>query len=262
MKLLIDPSGGMAGDMFAAALISAGADKSIMLSAMNMAAGKLGKTSLDAVLTNDGATRLQIVIDHKTGFLPGTRAIHLLDKTFKALGVIDPYRTFGFKALQILIDAEIKAHRENKFIRHHDHEHDLLEGSHPHLQEDAFLHEAQDILIDITGAAMGLQLLQAPVEGYLVSPVSMGGGYVTFSHGHLPVPAPATDIIFKAHNLSGIKGPIDIELCTPTGSALLAALNVKLMTDRAGKILKSGTSRGSKELPVPPLRILFCESVE
>lgn len=265
MKLYIDPTGGMAGDMFAAALISAGADKTIMMDAMLKAARQLGPATVSDSLTDDGATRLHIVVDHKHGHLSGHSAWHLLDDLFNALNISEPYRSFGFKALQILVDAEIKAHKENTFLtdhihaHHHEHVyHQHGDGQvHQHSKEEAYLHEAQDILIDITGAVVGLQLLKAPVQAQLLADVSLGGGHITFSHGHLPVPAPATKNIFESYGLPGVSGPLETELCTPTGAAILAALNATLNKEQAGVFLREGISRGSKDLPIPPLKVML-----
>ena len=49
-------------------------------------------------------------------------------------------------------------------------------------------------------------------------------GKVNFSHGVLDVPAPATRIILEKFNVEWKKGPVDTELCTPTGASILAAL--------------------------------------
>ncbi|MCT4589232.1 MAG: LarC family nickel insertion protein [Carboxylicivirga sp.] len=259
MKLYIDPTGGIAGDMFAAALISAGADEARMLNAMKLAAEKIGTATIRSSLTLDKACRLHIDIKHNDGHLSGHKAYHLLEDIFAELKIEEAYQKFGFKALQILVEAEIKAHKENTFLTdhihaHHHHHDDGSDHHHEH-HEDAYLHEAQDILIDITGAVMGLQLLNAPTEAFLLAPVSFGGGHITFSHGHLPVPAPATKIIFDKHDLPGEMGPIEKELCTPTGSAILAALNAKPGTLNGQEVIKEGTSRGGKDFPIPPLRI-------
>ena len=259
MQLYIDARGGMAGDMFAAALISAGADETLMLKAMKLAAEKIGKANISTSLTHDKAHRLHIDIKHNHGHLSGHKAYHLLEDIFAELDIKGVYQEFGFKALQVLIDAEIKAHKENTFLTdhihaHHHHHHNDTDHHHEH-HEDAYLHEAQDILIDITGAAMGLQLLEAPIKAELIAPVSFGGGHITFSHGHLPVPAPATKIIFDKHDLPGEIGPIDKELCTPTGSAILAALDASLSEQNGLKVIKEGTSRGGKDFPIPPLKI-------
>jgi len=265
MKLYIDPTGGMAGDMFAAALISAGADKSQMIAAMLQAAEKLGPASISDSLTHDGAMRLHMKVDHKHGHLSGHDAWHLLDDLFKDLNITDPYRSFGFKALEVLVNAEIKAHKENTFLtdhihaHNHGHDHQSEGHSHTHHKEEAFLHEAQDILIDITGAAMGLQLLNAPVKAHLLAQVSLGGGHITFSHGHLPVPAPATKNIFETFQLPGVAGPVETELCTPTGSAILAAVEATIGETEKNPIITEGISRGGKDLPIPPLKIMLSE---
>jgi len=262
MQLYIDPSGGIAGDMFAAALISAGADETQMLNAMKLAAEKIGQATITTSLTHDNAHRLHIDIKHNDGHLSGHRAYHLLEDIFAELDIKDTYQQFGFRALKVLVEAEIKAHKENTFLTDHlhahHHHHDDSDHQHEH-HEDAYLHEAQDILIDITGAVMGLQLLNAPTNAILINPVSFGGGHITFSHGHLPVPAPATKIIFEKHELPGEMGPIERELCTPTGSAILAALNAKLGNNNGSEIIKKGTSRGGKDFPIPPLKLILAQ---
>jgi tRNA-Thr(GGU) m(6)t(6)A37 methyltransferase TsaA len=59
---------------------------------------------------------------------------------------------------------------------------------HHHAKEEAVLHEAQDILLDVMGAAKGLEVLGVSLEGVAcLTPVSVGGGQVRFSHGMLPV---------------------------------------------------------------------------
>jgi hypothetical protein len=80
---------------------------------------------------------------------------------------------------------------------------------------------AVDAIIDITCAAVGLTSLQ--VDRWYSSPVNVGSGFVECAHGRFPVPAPAT-----ASLLRGIptysEGPA-MELTTPTGAALLRALD-------------------------------------
>ncbi len=123
-----------------------------------------------------------------------------------------------------------------------------------HSSDDALLHEAQDILIDITGCITGLQLLEINPEAILTNPVSVGNGTINFSHGKLPVPAPATDIILKKYNIPWKYGPVNTELCTPTGAAILGALKATKgeMPERA---IKKGYARGTKKLDIPPLRL-------
>ncbi|MEA3407620.1 MAG: tRNA (N6-threonylcarbamoyladenosine(37)-N6)-methyltransferase TrmO, partial [Chloroflexota bacterium] len=131
---------------------------------------------------------------------------------------------------------------------------------HQHAGEEAVLHEAQDILLDVMGAAKGLEFLGASVEDVIcLTPVSVGGGEVRFSHGTLPVPAPAVTAILKGHRIPHVAGPVDAELLTPTGAALLAALQPRWRPREMGapgEVVWQGLGLGTKELePINGLRL-------
>ncbi len=79
---------------------------------------------------------------------------------------------------------------------------------------------AVDAICDIVGTAAGLY--QLGVERLLFGRVHMGGGTVQVAHGLLPVPAPATAELLRGVPTAG--GPVDRELTTPTGAAILRAL--------------------------------------
>jgi uncharacterized protein (DUF111 family) len=260
MKLYIDPTGGFAGDMFSAALISAGADEKSMIKAMELAASKIGKAKISVTKTRDDATRLLIEISHDHNHLSGHDAKHLLMSVFEELRIKEMYRAIGMVALQNLIDAEVKAHKEHTFLtdHHHDHDHGYHHHGHVHKHDEAYLHEAQDILIDITGAVYGLQLLDARRKAVLLDPVSMGGGMITFSHGTLPVPAPATKNMIDRFDIPVKEGPVDFELFTPTGAAILSAMFPELKEEKLPeKEIQTGTSRGTKDLDIPPLKVFL-----
>ena len=58
-----------------------------------------------------------------------------------------------------------------------------------------------------------------------LAPVRVSGGVTaTTSHGRLPIPASATKAILTQHQIPYASGPVDAELLTPTGAAILAAL--------------------------------------
>lgn len=128
---------------------------------------------------------------------------------------------------------------------------------HQHNQEKTVLHEAQDILIDITGAAYGLQYLGIDPKNILCDrPVAIGGGKIRFSHGLLPVPAPAVAAILKKHRIPNVSGPVETELLTPTGAAILAALKPEwygrsIDLNDEWKELKYGYGMGTKKLELP-----------
>ncbi len=262
MNLIINPQGGMAGDMFAAALISAGADEENMLEAMIMAANKIGRSSISTNKTHDNAIRLTMTMNHNHGHLAASKARKILTELLEDLNINDSYATFAHNVLENLINAEKQAHAENTFLTDHQHSHDEKHEHHHHHKhhhEEAWLHEAQDIIIDIIGAAKGLQLLNAPIQAKLSAPVSLGGGKIKFSHGEMMAPAPATKILIDKKNIPVELGPIDVELCTPTGAAILAALEANTLSKDfdISNASKKGFSRGSKDLDIPPLCVFL-----
>jgi len=69
------------------------------------------------------------------------------------------------------------------------------------------------------------------LEGTIVAtPPALGGGTITTEFGEIPGPAPATLDILTGHRLPVASAPIDRELTTPTGAALLANLAAAAVT--------------------------------
>ncbi len=79
---------------------------------------------------------------------------------------------------------------------------------------------AVDAICDIVGTVVGIRELG--LDALKFSTVSLGGGTVRTAHGLLPVPAPATVELLRGLPTAG--GPVDFELATPTGAAILKAL--------------------------------------
>ena len=261
MKLLINPEGGLAGDMFAAALVSAGADFKLMQKAMLTAGEKLGTAQIEIKQTADGSSRLYIALNPGKHHLEGNEAGKILEELFSQFDIREKYRYLGMNILEILIKAEKRAHAEYNIViegehsHPHSHHHD---HHHSHGNQETFLHEAQDIVIDIMGAIMGMQQLDIEPVAELLCPVSVGGGHVHFSHGTHSIPAPATTIMLKEYHIQWRKGPVDVELFTPTGAAILAALGSSLNTSIAVEtldIVSIGKARGTKLLEIPPLKL-------
>jgi uncharacterized protein (TIGR00299 family) protein len=88
--------------------------------------------------------------------------------------------------------------------------------------EAVHFHEvgAVDSIADIVGACLGLYLLK--VDRVYCSPVNVGSGTVKAAHGVMPVPTPATALLLRDKPVY-VDGPA-MELTTPTGAALVAAL--------------------------------------
>jgi uncharacterized protein (TIGR00299 family) protein len=89
------------------------------------------------------------------------------------------------------------------------------------------------------------------VEEVLSLPISVGGGFVSTHHGLLPVPGPAALEILCSRGLPWRGGPVEKELLTPTGAALMAAMVDRFLESypliRAERV---GYGSGEMELPV------------
>jgi hypothetical protein len=111
--------------------------------------------------------------------------------------------------------------------------------------EKVHFHEvgAVDSIADIVGACYGLHLLK--VDEVYSSPVNVGSGTVKAAHGVLPVPAPATALLLKEKPIY-VDGPA-VELTTPTGAAILAALAKGFGPMPAVSINTLGYGAGTKD---------------
>jgi pyridinium-3,5-bisthiocarboxylic acid mononucleotide nickel chelatase len=102
--------------------------------------------------------------------------------------------------------------------------------------EDVHFHEvgAVDAIVDIVCCAVAAEELA--VSRWYCSPVNVGGGFVDCAHGRYPVPAPATALLLM-HVPCYSAGP-QVEMVTPTGAALLRALDCRF--DQAG-VMRAGS---------------------
>jgi len=112
--------------------------------------------------------------------------------------------------------------------------------------EAVHFHEvgAVDSLIDIVGAALGLEYLH--IDQVICSPLPLGRGMISCAHGHLPLPAPATCELLKGIPVYGVE--LAQELVTPTGAALVKTLAHSFGPFPAMTIGKVGYGRGSQTL--------------
>ena len=72
------------------------------------------------------------------------------------------------------------------------------------------------------------------------------------AHAVLPVPAPAVLALLRAAGAPAAGGPVDVELCTPTGAALVASLASGYGALPPVVVEAVGTGAGSRELPGRP----------
>jgi hypothetical protein len=115
--------------------------------------------------------------------------------------------------------------------------------------EEVHFHEvgAIDAIVDITGAAIAVEALG--ITQLYASPLPMSSGHVQTSHGLLPVPAPATLEILRRVGAPWKPCPVEGELVTPTGAAILATM-AQFQTP-AMAIERVGYGFGHKQFPWP-----------
>ena len=91
--------------------------------------------------------------------------------------------------------------------------------------EEVHFHELGgiDAIADIACCAAAADAMD--LEAWYCSPVNVGSGFVNCAHGRFPVPAPATAELLK--NVPTYSAHVQAELVTPTGAALLRALNCR-----------------------------------
>jgi len=116
--------------------------------------------------------------------------------------------------------------------------------------DEVHFHEvgAVDAICDVVGTAVGLRELR--LEALRFSTVMLGGGTVRTAHGLLPVPAPATAELLKGLPTAG--GPVDVELTTPTGAAILSALGRPSPSWPSMSIEAIGYGAGARDLEALP----------
>jgi uncharacterized protein (TIGR00299 family) protein len=193
---------GVSGDMLTAALIDAGAPAQKVKRAMVAAGKPFGgiKVSIKRVKVNDiGATRVDVMTSDRGG----RNYLDIVGRLEK-LDLPEEVKAASLEALKVLARAESKVHRRRL--------------------DRLVLHEvgAADAIADIVGCCTAAHELGLFDRDVLASHVAVGRGLTTFAHGKLPLPAPAVLEILRGVPIKG--KPIDAELTTPTGAALLGTL--------------------------------------
>jgi len=171
------------------------------------AAGLEGKAKLEIDLERKNIRAIEglnvkITLEEPHRHLHAPQAFDIVEKTADLLELSTPAKKF----IEILFEAESKAHGEPI--------------------DKVHLHEAGslDTFLDVLGAAYLLDKLDLFSSKYYILPLAIGSGTVTFSHGTLPVPAPAVAEIIKKYKLPVTIGNIKSELLTPTGAIIVASL--------------------------------------
>ena len=213
MVFVIDAQvAGISGDMLLSSLVNIGANKSKIIDGIRSAESlckdvKIKKIDFVEVKKNSlQATELLLEIDDDVHERKGIEIKEIIEKSTEKLTISESAKTFAIKSIETLIRAESKIHGEP--------------------EDSVHFHEAAsfDTVIDLLGTAIALDDLGCFDDDIIVTPVAIGGGTVTFSHGTSSNPAYAILEIFRESGIITVGGNVNEELTTPTGASMLVNL--------------------------------------
>jgi len=213
MVFVIDAQvAGISGDMLLCGLVNIGANKSKIIDGIRSAESlckdvKVKKIDFVEVKKKSlQATELLLEIDDDVHERKGIEIKEIIIKSAGQLKISESAKTFAIKSIETLIHAESKIHGEPEDSEH--------------------FHEAAsfDTVVDLLGTAIALDDLGCFDDDIVVTPVAIGGGTVTFSHGTSSNPAYAILEIFRESGIITVGGNVKDELTTPTGASMLVNL--------------------------------------
>jgi hypothetical protein len=116
--------------------------------------------------------------------------------------------------------------------------------------EEVHFHEvgAVDAIVDVTAAAIGLDLLA--IGRVTCSPIAIGSGTIASDHGIIPLPAPATIELLRG--IPTVPAGVEWETLTPTGAAILRTVVDEFCSLPAMTIDRIGYGAGNdRQGPLP-----------
>ena len=222
MTIWVDASSGASGDMLLGALVGAGVPVEVLQSAV------------DAIAPEPVALRVERV--SRNGFAATRCHVEIVDSVHHRT-----WRDIRDLLAAADLDEDVRGLATGTFERLA-HAEATVHGSDP---LDVHFHEvgALDAIADVVGVCAGFVHVWSrqarpptdqarpprdqarPPRDVVVSPVAVGSGSVRGAHGTLPVPPPAVaELLRGVPSYAGPPGAPAMELCTPTGAALLVTL--------------------------------------
>ena len=213
--LLLDPFGGLAGDMFLATLLDLGADAAAVRS--GLASLPLPEWQMEVVAAERrhlGCTYLRFLVQDERDHRHLPEILAMIETS-----TLPPRAKGRARAsFTALAEAEARVHRIPV--------------------EQVHFHEvgAADAILDVCGVALALDLLG--IEDVWCDSLPQGSGTVVADHGEMPCPPPAV-VELVAGRFPMVPGG-EGEMVTPTGAALLVAVGrrpppqVRYVVQRAG----------------------------
>jgi uncharacterized protein (TIGR00299 family) protein len=233
--LLLEPFGGLAGDMLLAALLDLDRPALRLEHLVDLARELVGE---EARLRLEEARRgglrgKRLIVETPESVQPPHRGLAELTSLVEKAELGETVRARTLSCLQRLAEAEAAVHGTSV--------------------ERVHFHEigAVDTLIDVCGAFYALERLEV-ARVHACTPY-LGGGTISTEHGEMPVPAPATAELLRERSVqSGAGG----ERVTPTGAALLCAMTEAGEELGAWRSLAIGYGAGTRDPESGPPNLL------
>jgi pyridinium-3,5-bisthiocarboxylic acid mononucleotide nickel chelatase len=170
------------------------------------------------------------------------RSLSVIRALIQEAALAGPVKRTAIKAFELLGHAEAKIHNVPV--------------------EEIHFHEvgAVDAIVDIVAASAGIHHLR--IGAWFCSPLNVGGGMVECAHGTFPVPAPAAAELLRG--MPTYSAHVQKELVTPTGAALVRALDPVFGQQPAMQVEQIGYGAGTRNPVGFPnvLRLSVGESAE
>lgn len=230
-RIDLDPVGGLAGDMFAAALIDAFPEREESLQRdLASAALPAGVTARTESAASNGFQGRRFIVTQQTGERP-PRSLAEVDGFLDAGSLAASVRARAKAIFRLLAEAEGQVHGV------------ALDQVHFHEVSD------WDSLVDIVAAASLADGLRN--ARWRVGALPLGSGTVRSAHGEIPLPAPAAAQLLRGFDWVDDGGPG--ERVTPTGAAILRHLDPgPLGTSARGALSRIGTGCGTRQMKNRP----------
>jgi pyridinium-3,5-bisthiocarboxylic acid mononucleotide nickel chelatase len=218
--VVIDPQvAGISGDMFLSALVDCGASKNKIINNIKMIEKLFSNTRIKKIefinSESNGIRATRFLFENEEEILErnASEMLRIMANCCDVTNLSEMAKKFVMETMKTIIRVESRIH--DKEVK------------------DLHLHESSsiDTAADLIGSATALDDLNLFFDTTFYSTkVAVGGGTTRFSHGTIPNPTNAVLEIFRILEIPIAGGPVHSEMTTPTGAAILAGLNPKIIS--------------------------------
>ena len=243
MHLQIDPVGGLAGDMFVAAMLDAFPALEAAVQAAVRAAGLPERFRCELLAHADHAITGKRFLVSEGSKAPGDNPAPGADHAHDHEHGHQPFSVIRERLVAAPLDPGVRGHALAVFTLLAEAEAEV----HGATIDGVTFHELGewDSIADIIAAAAIIE--SCPGATWFVGPLPLGSGFANSAHGRLPVPAPAATLLLRGLVVrdDGIGG----ERVTPTGAAIARHLmSLPGKPPRARRVLSTGVGFGTRTL--------------